>query len=155
MAKRRDYFFTSHLRERFVQRTQKKYDHIKYCREENCEHCQNLIQEAKTEVYSKRRELDRELAKRIEAAEEDRSYINNTEFMSRYYERYGYEKRFEFLTHEDVVFVVVVDGGKKVVVTCCQSKTHISGRTFLRPKFGKPKQPSNEPTCLSQRQEPL
>jgi hypothetical protein len=139
MAKRREYIFTHHLRERFIQRTQKKYEHMQHCWTEGCETCKKLLEECKTEVSTNRRTIDRELARRVDEADENRSYINNTEFMSWYYEKYGFDKKFEFLTHEDMLFVVVVDEGKKVIVTCVLARTHLAGRPSFRPKYNEVK----------------
>jgi hypothetical protein len=136
MQKRREYIFTHHLRERFVQRTQTKYEHLWWpCQTENCETCNNLLKDCMWEVSHNRRTIDTKLARRIEEAEENRSYINNTEFMSWYYEKYGFDKKFEFLAHEDLLFIVVVDNGKKIVVTCVLAKTHIAGKQSLRTKY--------------------
>lgn len=155
MHKRREYIFTHHLRERFVQRTQKKYEHLWHqCWTENCETCKALKEECKNEILNNRREIDREIARRVDEADENRSYVNNTEFMGRYYEKYGYDKRFEFLTHEDILFVVVIDNGKKLIVTCILSKTHIAGKPSLRPKFNGVKK-QREEKLLKEIEEPV
>lgn len=131
-----EYIFTHHLRDRFVQRTQKKYQHLWYkCWNENCQICKSLTEECKKEVAKNRKEIDLEIARRVNESEENKSYINNTEFMSRYYEKYGFDKRFEFLTHEDIMFVVVMGRGKKTIVTCVLSKDHVAGKASLRPKY--------------------
>lgn len=127
MPKRREYAFTHHLRERFIQRTQKKYEHIQRCHDKECPICKELVEECRKEIGDNRKKIDTEIARRLDEATENRAYINSTEFMSRYYEKYGYDKPFEFLTHEDILFVVVTDNGRKVVVTCVPSKNHIAG----------------------------
>ena len=127
MGKRSEYRFTHHLRERFVQRTQSKYEHLRYCRKNDCEVCKNLIEKSKKEVSDNRRAIEIELARMIDEADENRSYINNTEFMSWYYEKYGFDKRFQFLVCEGLLFVVVIDNGNKVVVTCVRARTHVAG----------------------------
>ncbi len=138
MTERNDYIFTIHLRERFVQRTNKKYNHVQDCREHDCIRCQELFEEIKQRSRDERREINQQIFDRLSLAEEDRSYLNNTTFMGWYYEKYGYDKTFEFLTHEDIVFVVVHDDGRKLIVTCVSSKTHISGQSFnAKPKFNK------------------
>jgi hypothetical protein len=82
-----------------------------------------------------RRPVDIELAKRIGSATENRSYLNNTGFMAWYYDKYGFDKKFEFLVHDDILFVVVVDKGKKVVVTCVKARSHLAGKGSFRPKY--------------------
>lgn len=135
-----NYIFTNHLRDRFVQRTQKKYQHLwRQCWIENCEICKSLQKECQKEVVKNRKEIDREITRRLNESDENKSYINNTEFMCRYYEKYGFEKRFEFRTHEDIMFVIVVDNGKKLIVTCVHSKDHVAGKTSLRPKYNEVK----------------
>ena len=133
--KRRDYFFTHHLRERFVQRGKKKYNHLQYCRDPTCEQCSQLKEDIRAVITENRRDIDCELAKCINEADENRSYVNNSGFMGWYYDKYGYDKNFEFLIHDDLLFVVVVDKGKKIVVTCVPAKTHLAGKSELRPKF--------------------
>ena len=138
MANRREYIFTNHLRERFYQRTHnKKYIHLQYCHKKECETCRVLLVEVRAKVAEKRRELGQELSRRVNAAVESRSYLNNSGFMQWYYDKYGFDKRFEFLVSDDILFVVVVDEGRKVIVTCVSTKTHLAGKVTLRPKFNK------------------
>ena len=60
-----EYIFTHHLRDRFVQRTQKKYQHLWYkCWNENCQTCKSLTEECKKEVAKNRKEIDLEKATR-------------------------------------------------------------------------------------------
>ncbi len=132
-----EYTFTHHLRERFVQRTNKKYTHLQRCRTPDCETCKALTAEIKAGLNENRRPVDTELNRRISASHENRSYLNNTSFMQWYYDKYGYDKGFKFLVHEDMLFVVVVDNGKKIVVTCIPAKTHLAGKISFRPKFKK------------------
>lgn len=107
---------------------------------EECDLCTLLHLEIKTEVLSTRPLIDEEIYRRLGEAEEDKAYTNNTGFMAWYHEKYGYDKRFEFLVEDDLLFVVVHDQGKKVVVTCVSAKTHIAGKSLRsRPKFNKVK----------------
>ena len=126
---RKDYVLTTHLRERFVQRTNKRYNHIQNCKMKECRKCDKLKKEIHFEIAYEKRSIDAELYRRIELAEENRSYLNNTGYMDWYYEKYGFDKRYEFLVHEDLTFVVVIDEGNKVVKTCLYSKSHIAGRS--------------------------
>lgn len=136
---RSDYKFTQHLRERFLQRTNKKFLHLQTCKSDFCRTCEKMKKEIHTEIAFDRKTIDQELSRRINLADEDRSYLNNSQFMSWYYEKYGYEKRFQFLIHEDITFVAVHEETEKVIVTCVFSKRHISGKSFLAKKrFKKP-----------------
>lgn len=139
MANRRDYVFTHHLRERFLQRTEKKYKHLYTCKEHTCEICRNLVMEINEKLHN-RRLIDREIARRLDQAIECRGCLNDARFMQWYYEKYGTDKKFEFLVDEDICFVVIHDEGKKIIVTCVWSRTHAATRQVLRPKFKKKKQ---------------
>lgn len=134
-----EYVFTKHLRERFVQRSEKKYSHIQGCKEQDCETCKSMQTEIRDGLEKNRRPVDTELNRRISNAEENRSYINNSTFMEWFYEKYGYDKTYQFLVHEDMLFVAVVEGSRKVVVTCIPAKNHVVGKAELRPKFKKKK----------------
>ena len=135
MAKnRREYIFTHHLRERFIQRSDKKYLHLQHCRESDCPMCRDMHAEIGRQLEH-RRPIDIELARRIGSAIENRSYLNNTGFMAWYYDKYGFDKKFEFLVHDDILFVVIVDKGKKVVVTCVKARSHLAGKGCFRPKY--------------------
>lgn len=124
-----EYYFTRHLRERYVQRTNRKYKHMQQCHSEDCSTCKNHHKEIRDYVQFNRQIVDVELSKRVAESVENRSYLNNSGFMEWYFDKYGYDKRFEFLVHDDLLFVVVEDKGKKVIVTCVSSKTHIAGKS--------------------------
>ena len=83
----------------------------------------------------------------LEQADESKSFINNSGFMCWYYEKYGYDKRFQFLVNDGMLFVVVIEKGRKVVVTCVEAKTHMAGKAVLasrRKKFRKKKKDYDE-----------
>lgn len=126
-----DYAITHHLRERFIQRSDKKFEHLQTCKQEDCNVCGSLMKLIHTEIAFDRKNIDKEIIRRVNLSDENRSYLNNSEFMSRHYERYGFDKRFEFLIHDDLVFVVVIEDGSKIIVTCVESKTHIAGKSYL------------------------
>ena len=107
------------------------------CHDESCERCKELKTEIITELNRCRRPVDAELARRLDEADENRSYLNNSGFMEWYWNKYGFDKGFEFLVHDDLVFVVVVDNGVKTVVTCVSAKTHLAGKASARPKFSR------------------
>lgn len=124
------YAFTHHLRERFIQRTNYKYSHIQTCREQNCKTCDSLKREIQIDISYDKKIIDSEISRRLKLAKTDRTHINNTEFMLHLYRTHGCEHRFEFLVHEDLVFVVIMRNYEKIVVTCVPSKTHVAGRSL-------------------------
>jgi hypothetical protein len=140
-ASRNDYVITHHLKERFVQRTRKKYVHMQRCREEGCPHCRSLKVAIRAEIATDAENVfEKEIYDKLNHSDEDRSYLNNSGFMQWYYTKYGYDKRFEFLTCDDLLFVVVHDKGDKVCVTCVAAKTHLAGKSLLcKQKFNKVK----------------
>lgn len=130
MANRHHYVLTSHVKQRYIQRTNKKYSHMQDCKFSlHCEKCRILSNEIYYELTTHGNEIVNEIRNRLNLAEENRHYLNNSNFMSRYYEKFGYDNRFEFLTHEDILFVVVEENSKKTVVTCVAAKTHLAGRS--------------------------
>lgn len=134
---------TTHLRERYVQRSNKKYNHIQNCKTEECTQCKQLKSEIRGKVIYEKQKIDEELHKRIAEAEEDCSCLNNTSFMEWYQEKYGYDKRFKFLTDKKLLFIIVEDKSRKVVVTCVSAKTHLAGKSHIsKPKFNKIKKES-------------
>lgn len=137
---RRSYVITYHLRERFVERTNKKYRHARDCRDRMCQQCCSLKQQIKMDALSSKEEIDADIYNSLDNADEDRSYLNNSGFMEWYYNKYGYDKRFEFLVYDDILFVIVHDAGKKVGVTCVLAKTHLAGKTIIyKSKFNRVK----------------
>ena len=137
---RRSYVITYHLRDRFVERTNKKYRHTRDCRDKTCQHCCWIKQQIKEDVRLNKEEIDAAIYDSLDQADEDRSYLNNSGFMEWYYNKYGYDKRFEFLVYQNILFVIVHDGGKKVGVTCVLAKTHLAGKTIIyKPKFNRVK----------------
>lgn len=139
VANKREYIFTHHLRERYFQRTNHKYNHLQECKEPDCPTCAELLKEIRQQVQEQRHELDIAISNHIGEATECKWCLNNTGFMQWYYEKYGYDRRFEFLAHDGLLFVVVLDKGKKVIVTCVNAKTHLAGKQSLRPKFNEVK----------------
>lgn len=132
---RHDYIITNHLRERFTQRTNKRYNHLDDCQLVDCIRCDELKDEIKRIVKDERWRINGEIQIRLDNSEENRACLNNTGFMGWYYEKYGYNKAFEFLIDKDLLFVVVHDEGKKIIVTCVSSKTHLAGKQQVKHKF--------------------
>lgn len=84
-------------------------------------------------------ELHNEILNRLERSTEERSFINNTEFMSFMWEKYGYEQRFTFLRDRDAVFVIKAapDGRLRAVVTVLPIEKTIIRHMIGRNKFGR------------------
>lgn len=138
MASRRHYILTHHVRERFIQRTNKKFNHLDGCQKRFCNTCDELLKKIHHEILYNLDGVNAQIYDKLDLADEDRSYVNNTMFMNWYYEKYGYDRRFELLVHDDIVFVVIFDQDKKIVVTCLRSKTHFAGKRHIaRPRFNK------------------
>ncbi len=138
MTKQRlEFIFTHHLRERFVERTNSQYDHLKVCRDKDCEVCKELQSDIKLKVTEEVKEINTQIAKRLGESDENRSYLNNSGFMSWYYDKYGYDTQFQFLVHKNILFVVLIKKGRKVVVTCLDARTHLAGKGSLRKKYNK------------------
>jgi len=139
-GKQPEYILTNHLRERYVERFENKkhYDHLRHCRrlKDRCPTCVDLAFDLHEEAKAGRYRLDCTLAARLHKAHEERSYVNNSVFMERIYTRYGYE-RFAFLVHDDVLFVVLLKEGKKIVPTCIPARESVVGGIVNRPKYRK------------------
>ena len=112
--------FTNHVRERYAERflgvTQKEAK--RYVKD----HC----------VY-----IDRILSQRLSMSTNEKSFLNNTSFMMHLYEKYGTENRIEFLVHDDVVFVNVLDNGRNVITTCYEAKDALVAQMVSRIKYKK------------------
>lgn len=129
-----EYRITKHVRERFLERSEKKYRHLHKCN--GCDQCTHLIYEIQERITRERRAIDQEIIRRISVASECRSYLNDTNFMEYFYKRYGFDKNFRFFADNDNLFVVIVDNGVWVVITCMNTKTHTIGQA-VRQKFGR------------------
>lgn len=140
MQDRSQYIVTSHAMDRYVLRTNKKFKHAQNCKFTACRKCDTLKRKARSLAIENKEEINETILQRLSLADSDRSYLNNSEFMMRYYKKYGYENRFEFLIHEDLLFVVVEAEEGKVVVTCILSKGHTVGKNHrAKIKFGNKK----------------
>jgi hypothetical protein len=131
-----DYGLTNHLRERYIERSNKKFEHLKKCRCQGCSRCVDLIYEIANSLQTKRTQIDMEIRSLLLTATEDRSYINNTEFVSTYYEKYGYDHQIKFMVNGSLVFVCIQNkDGQKVIPTCLYANGKIGAH---HKKFKKP-----------------
>lgn len=133
------YIFTNHLRKRFVQRyvNPKRYGSLDICEcrtSHRCFNCRKLLKELDYELLLCR-DLDREISRCLENSTEEKHFLNDTNFMARKYEKYGYDSKFTFRLYDKVVFLILEDERGKVVPTCFAAKGHIAGQ--IKPKFRK------------------
>lgn len=124
---------TQHARHRYIERRDKKHRHLSECR--GCPRCQDLAFSILELDREKRQEIEAEILTRLNEADEVKSYLNNSEWMQRYYDRYGFDNRFQFLVDRDLVFVIVFEEGFRKVITVVYTKRHIVGAVAVRPKF--------------------
>lgn len=123
---------TQHVRERYLQRMRPKYRRL-IDDPENPD-CKELSADLLWEIHNNRSAIDEEIRKKLDEAIEDRSWVNNTQFTTRIYEKYGYDCRIRFLVNGPATFIVVNDS---VVVTVVHSTQHIAGTSANRKKFKK------------------
>lgn len=140
MKKNYRYKFTYHMRERYLQRTRKKFKKLEdtHFLRKNPEKHRELYNQLITILRTKCREIDQEIFNKLENSSEVRTYLNNSNFMSKLNEKYGFDKKFKFMADKDVVFIVITEPDKgDIVVTCIESQNHIAGRIARRPKYSK------------------
>ena len=131
---------TTHARERYFERTRKKYKHIRECHHtSNCAVCKELAIIAQRDIVGQEDEIDREILGKLDEATEEKSIVNNTGFMQWYYDKYGYDDVPHFFVHDDLVFITIFKKSRRFIVTCVPAKTHIAGKSAKRPKFKKNK----------------
>lgn len=110
--------FTTHLRERYCMRFLgvKKEDVKDYIRKNH-------------------KFLDVLIRKRLNLATNEKSFLNNTNFMLHLYDKYGVDKKIEFWLHDDVVFVKIIEKGVTKVVTCYEFKNSVISKMYNKQKF--------------------
>lgn len=124
LVKNDNYRITDHLRERFVERTHKKFVHLRQCK--GCQICRDLAYEI-NDILKDKRKIDLEIRNLLAIAEEDRSFLNDSNFMFDYYEKYGFDHNIRFFVIDPLVFVCIESkDGTKVIPTCLQSNRHIA-----------------------------
>jgi hypothetical protein len=126
------YRFTRHARERYLERCRKEYKHLmEHGNVTDCQSCSRIKTEIATLVQTQSWNLCREMEERLAQAKEERSYLNNTEFMGQLYKKYGYDFKPCIMVHEDAMFVVSVEPGKKLVLSVLNTQRHVYGGRFL------------------------
>jgi len=86
--------------------------------------------------WENKKETYKEINDIMSEASEDRSYLNDSRFMINMYDLHGYDKKYEFRINAklDIVFVMILERGKKIVKTCYQLD---SSRFVKKKKFKK------------------
>ena len=128
---------THHARERYLERTRNKYKYLK--KRISDQLSTSLIFELNNELKKNKKEIDNEIYQKIEESKENKSFLNDSNFMEGYYKRYGFENRIHFLvnTELNLVFVCLEESNSWIMVTvrCC-GKDRIS-RSAKQPKYKK------------------
>ena len=115
--------FTRHAIERFVQRSNKCFKHLDECRKQECESCNRLKREIQEYITQDEQQINRLIVYHITHGKKDRSYLNNTNFMDFYYEKYGYNFKCDFIVSQYLVFIIVKTRTPKLV-TVLNRKLH-------------------------------
>lgn len=133
---------TAHAKDRYLVRTRNKYKHLRRrCNIPGCPECTDLVYQLRDEKKKLGTKIDAEMIARLLHSKENRSYLNDSEFMRQHYDKFGFSK-VQFLVHGEwrefpaITFVAIENNGYRYIVTILYAKSHISGRV-LRPKFGK------------------
>jgi len=84
----------------------------------------------------KDKDKDKEVNNILKDSTEDKSYLNNTTFMFYLQDLYGYDCKYKFMSNADhnILFVTILDKGKRIVKTCYPLTT---SRFIFRKKFKK------------------
>jgi hypothetical protein len=128
------YIVTNHARERFVERSNKKFKDYKKLFHKNSVKYKQIEKKIHQEIKQNLYKINEEIRKRLKRSKNEKSYKNCTGFMDWYYTKYGYVEP-DFLVDEDILFIVISERGKKLIVTCLDAKTHFAGKAAQRKKF--------------------
>lgn len=134
-----DFVITQHVRERFVERFSREssqFCHLSRCR--GCEQCRELTFFLTELVNQNKPRWDKIICAKLHDAEEVRIFHNNEPFMSQLYEKYGYN-RFRFLVEGWILFVVIEDDGKQIVVTCMNVNNPVLGSRIIADFINRPR----------------
>lgn len=63
---------------------------------------------------------------------EEKSFLNNTTYVVKLSEQYGYDKKFKVFVKDDSIFLGMIDGDRKIIMTVLSrkdcSKNHLAGK---------------------------
>ena len=137
----KSFYITYHARQRFVERFSEeshKFVHLSRCK--GCFDCHDLVYQLRDLVNRHKTHWENLMYDRLQAADDVRIYLNDTNFMEYMYNKYGYG-RYRFLVNGDILFVVAEDS-EQTVLTCMNVNNPVNGSRCIanfvkRPKFGK------------------
>ena len=109
-------FVTDHAIERYVERTNKRFQHLAECKHK-CEICAKLKVDRDQTIEMSKKHLIENITAQVQAGDEDRRVLNNTHYMSYCYEKYGYDRDFHFIINDHLVFLIIISKGIQRVVT--------------------------------------
>lgn len=140
-----NFIITTHVRERYVERFSKEsknFIHLRGCRSDGCQDCQNLTYDLFDLVNNNRRMWDQILIAKLYDAEEIKIFNNNFNFMNQMYSKYGFDEQYRFLVEGRILFVICIDEGKQIVKTCMDAYNPVHGSQIIanfikRPKYKK------------------
>lgn len=107
-----------HAIARYLERIDGNYEHLNIYRKRHCKECLSLHEALRHYATNNKNEWAAKLRALVADATEEKSYINDTNFMSYYYEKYGYDRKFKFLINGNVLFVALIENGDMHIVTC-------------------------------------
>lgn len=133
---------TYHARLRYIERfseESRNFAHLSKCKL-GCPECHDLTHRLKEMAEWQKYHFEKVISEKLQEAEDVRCYLNDTNFMMRMHDKYGYD-RFRFLVNGDILFVVT-DNDDNVVLTCMDVNNPVNGSRRIanfvkRPKFRK------------------
>jgi len=146
------YKITHHVKQRYLERKDEKYKFLtKFKSRKDVPHSERerydiLSKKLMLELSQRKYEIKQEILDALKEASVEKSYLNDSRFMSYYFNKYGYDRKFEFRENDGLLYVVVFDEGEAVVTTCMVSKQY---RAVKRSKkYKKNKKEFLQPTDL-------
>lgn len=94
---------------------------IERLRERDYEFAKAIDQACKPSETAKKKQLTYAF---LHGATEERSFLNNTAFMARLYEKYGFENRYSLFVNGKIVFVGVTNDRGSYIVTSLAREEH-------------------------------
>ena len=94
---------------------------IERLRERNYEFAKHIDQVCKPSETARKKQLTYEF---LHQATEESSFLNNTSFMTRLYEKYGYDNRYSLFVNGKIVFVGVTNERGSYIVTSLAREDH-------------------------------
>lgn len=129
-----EYIFTDHLRERYVERFRDKNANLK--------------------VYKERSIINHEIKVLVNSAEEVKRYLTDTNLMGYLYRRYGFDRRFSILENDNILFVVIHERGRHVIVTCFGQRGSVFEGRFVDYQDLKKKKRKHAPSSSNHQKTP-